>query len=378
MLGICNYCHEDFKVLGRHSWRCKAKVQQGRAITEDNQQPAEILPNNDPVVSSTITCCCGKKCKGNRGLKIHQRSCRTIKGLQGITTNDLNHEETASNEAEGDEVDIDSLLGDTADNPILKKGVKLPKSDQQWSNANNFFKSVLFIDEIKESTLNHCCQKMSQTMYDYFAERFGCIENNRTVDLEFKEKYNGINKNLLKKALKKLKSDSSAVIHENTIREIKYVSKLLRSKVDHGMTSDNPRIDTADHYSLIKKSFWKYAKEFIEKPREKLPSFNMHRCFSYFYKIFKALCPNRIFLIPDWIPRLATPTIQFNTSPPTYSEITSIIRKMKTSGSPCPLDQISIIALKRSPFLRTYLTEIISQAWRMRTIPDTWKKRSPF
>ena len=113
----------------------------------------------------------------------------------------------------------------------------------------------------------------------------------------------------------------------------------------------------------------------LSKNQEKnLPSFNMHRCFSHFYQTFKALCPNRIFLIPDWIPRLATPTIQFNTSPPTYREITNIIRKMKTSGSPCPLDQISIIALKRSSYLRTYLTEIVSQAWKAETIPDTWKK----
>ena len=46
---------------------------------------------------------------------------------------------------------------------------------------------------------------------------------------------------------------------------------------------------------------------------------------------------------------------------------------MKTSGSPCPLDQISIIAFKRSPYLRTYLTEILSLAWKAKTIPDIWK-----
>ena len=64
----------------------------------------------------------------------------------------MNHEETASSGADGNEVDIDSLLGDKSNNPILKKGVKLPKSDQQWNNANKFLKSVPFIDEIKEST----------------------------------------------------------------------------------------------------------------------------------------------------------------------------------------------------------------------------------
>ena len=156
VLVICGFCHEDFKVLGRHSWRCKARTQHGRATVEDNQQPAEIIPDNDPVISSRITCCCGKKCKGHRGLKKHQRSCRTINGLQNITTSDLNHEGTTSSEDDDNEVGIDSLPGDTCNNLILKKGVKLPKSDRQWNNANTFFKSVLFIDEIKESTLSQC------------------------------------------------------------------------------------------------------------------------------------------------------------------------------------------------------------------------------
>ena len=213
---------------------------------------------------------------------------------------------------------------------------------------------------------------MSNTMYDYFAEKFGFVENDRTLDQKLKEKYKDMNKNLLKKALKKLKSDSTAAIHESKLREVRYVSKLLRSKVDHGLR-ENPRIDSVDHNSLIKKSFWKYAKEFIDKPREKLPSFNKHRCFMHFYQIFRAHFPNRSFLIPDWIPQLTTSTIEFNTSPPTYREITNIIRKMKTSGSQCPLDQISIIAFKRSPYLRTYLTEITSLAWKAKTIPDIWQ-----
>ena len=36
---------------------------------------------------------------------------------------------------------------------------------------------------------------------------------------------------------------------------------------------------------------------------------------------------------------------------------------MKSSGFPCPLDQISIISFKRCPHLRTYLTDIIRSVW---------------
>ncbi|CAB4022313.1 Hypothetical predicted protein [Paramuricea clavata] len=47
---------------------------------------------------------------------------------------------------------------------------------------------------------------------------------------------------------------------------------------------------------------------------------------------------------------------------------------MKPSGSPCPLDQISIICFKRCPYLRSYLTEIIHAAWSRGVVPSEWKK----
>ena len=47
---------------------------------------------------------------------------------------------------------------------------------------------------------------------------------------------------------------------------------------------------------------------------------------------------------------------------------------MKASGSPCPLDQLSIICFKRCPFLRTYLSEIIRTAWSTGTVPSEWKR----
>ena len=46
---------------------------------------------------------------------------------------------------------------------------------------------------------------------------------------------------------------------------------------------------------------------------------------------------------------------------------------MKTSGSPCPLDQISILCYKRCPYLRSFLTAIITEIWK-KVIPLTWEK----
>ena len=47
---------------------------------------------------------------------------------------------------------------------------------------------------------------------------------------------------------------------------------------------------------------------------------------------------------------------------------------MKASASPCPLDRVSIISCKRCPYLRSYLTQLISSVWSSGTVLSAWKK----
>ena len=47
---------------------------------------------------------------------------------------------------------------------------------------------------------------------------------------------------------------------------------------------------------------------------------------------------------------------------------------MKASGSPCPLDKISIIPFKRCPYLGSYITAIFNVIWQSGEIPADWKK----
>ena len=56
---------------------------------------------------------------------------------------------------------------------------------------------------------------------------------------------------------------------------------------------------------------------------------------------------------------------------PTYQEVTKTINKIKSIGSPYPHDHMSIIMLKRCPFLRTALQRIISHRWENQTFTKT-------
>ena len=71
--------------------------------------------------------------------------------------------------------------------------------------------------------------------------------------------------------------------------------------------------------------------------------------------------------------QLSAPNVSVDNEPPTYKEIMKIITKMKGSGSPCPLDQVSVIVLKRCPILRTYVWKIMEFCWKNKYFPIVWK-----
>ena len=186
---------------------------------------------------------------------------------------------------------------------------------------------------------------MATVIYNYFSENYGFVDvdNNN----EFESKYKSHSAKDLKKVLKKLKCENG------DLKEIKFVAKKLRYLLNNKSTeSQHADINVPvgiDHNKLLNNNFWGYVKIFFKKKSESFPSFDLAQCTIYFTKSLSAVFPNKTFNIPSWIPKFNAPTSPFNLDPPTYNEITNVIRKMKPSGSPCPLDQISVISLKRLP-----------------------------
>ena len=97
----------------------------------------------------------------------------------------------------------------------------------------------------------------------------------------------------------------------------------------------------------------------------------MHSVLFHFLPLSK---PFKIFRYPSWIPAIEEPLVPYDISPPSYHQITKTIRRMKASSSPCPLDNISIVPVKRCPFLRSYITAVIHIVWLSGEIPTDWKK----
>ena len=108
----------------------------------------------------------------------------------------------------------------------MKTGINLPKNDKDWETANSFFHLELSVDDINTVSLDEVVNKFNETIYNYFRDNYGTIKNNKEKRENSMKSTKILQKNQLKKQLKSLKNQSP-----NNVDEVRYVSKLLRSKI---------------------------------------------------------------------------------------------------------------------------------------------------
>ena len=140
----CPYCNEDFKVIGRHTWRCKVRVTSSEGISLRTKPTAPVVDLTASAVNKACEqpanveldediCAWGRRCKGRRGLKAHQRSCTLFKTLLNKDYTQDVHDAT---------LPADSSITDSSDNKNenayivdmeIKPGIRLPKSPSRWA-----------------------------------------------------------------------------------------------------------------------------------------------------------------------------------------------------------------------------------------------------
>ncbi|ESN94377.1 hypothetical protein HELRODRAFT_164210 [Helobdella robusta] len=358
--------------IQKHSWRCTKNTANFNVNTVHSPANSNVdisanifnsnTANNYSVNmdnNNLIQRCCGRFCKDRKGLKMHQRSCKTHKQLP-LTNDEENAVETStpttpppspSSDVQQQPTTTSHQTLENVENtetPLL--GIRLPRSLAQWLEANAYFQlhqsTLPNLTNLNEFTIGF------QTMiYNYFASNFGTINNKIKSDGGTKTSIK-----LLKKELKQLKFLGRNNHHFDN--QIKSVSKTLRSKLSSSKSSDSTKQHNTT--SQLKRRFWWFCKKDFYSTTSLSPSYSVTVCKNYFHSILSDTHNNKQQL-PNWIPKLSTPPTPCNTDPPSYNEISKIIRKYKSRSSPCPLDQISIIPFKKCPILRTIFHRLLIQ-----------------
>ena len=370
----CTFCNKEFTVLGRHTWRCKSRITSsdnnsfrpydngnGSAINNASNFANE---NNIPINRGNLNCVCGKVCKGKRGLKSHQRSCRTIRdlGLEHIGRDPAQGDATEEAEGGGESAsDEDSLRDQDA-----KKlpGLKLPKTVDEWAEANLYFQTMIY-SLAPITDISARAKSLQSLIYNYFAETYGTVK--KSDPSPYDDKYKHFSVKQLKKSLAAMKMQKPC-----NDAELKWLSTTIRSSLKERKIFNEknplPKISETD----LKKNFWSVCKKLFNKVEHKIPAFTVTECGDYFKRILSQRLKSK-FDFPSWIPSLPFPKVPFDDSPPSYQEMVRVINKCKSSSSPCPLDHMSVIILKKVPIIRTLLHELIVQCWLKKDIPTCWK-----
>ena len=76
------------------------------------------------------------------------------------------------------------------------------------------------------------------------------------------------------------------------------------------------------------------------------PQSDKDACYQFFKNCFSRSKINR-FNIPAWMPQYDKPKKSFNLQPLSYRDLSKIISKMKAGAAVCPLDQVSVLTLKK-------------------------------
>ena len=195
------------------------------------------------------------------------------------------------------------------------------KNGQQPTSISNF---IPLNGQIKSQDLNSNVKHLNDTIYSYFTEYFGKAD--MTTDKNFVIKYKDRTLKDLKSALN-LKSD---------VTERRYVSRILCSKlsVHNNIQTKSNHDPSINHDKYIQRNFWGYVKKVLTKKDVSIPSFGIAECVDYFSKTLAAIDRNKMFHIPNWIPKLSDPQTLFDLDPPTYQKVTAVIRKIKHLALP--------------------------------------------
>ena len=253
--------------------------------------------------------------------------------------------------------------------PDLTLGIKLPTSLQEWEIANKFFKFKFLNQPMRRENIDQTIETMNSVIYDYFLQSYGT--SNTTANGKLMNSYKDKSVKELKADLNTLKSTNADTV------EIKFVANLLCTKLqktDSTYLGNGNCNQTVNHVHYIKSSFWGYVKAFLKSQATLNSTLNKATCICFFSKYFSCLNLEKFFSIPNWIPSFAPPKVPFSLDPPTYQQVTNIICKMKSSSSPCPLDQLSSICFEHCPYLRSYVTNLIREIWKSQAVPTIWKK----
>ena len=136
---------------------------------------------------------------------MHQRRCRVIEKMDEDQWSEFEflNDDVYTESTNKQMIDIDQLV-----NIRIKPGVRLPRSQDDWTVANDFFKTVFGNFHLNQTAMDSTIEFMNRTIYDYFADLYGTVNSTNHANT-FCTKYKHLTTKSLKHTLMQLKMNDT-------------------------------------------------------------------------------------------------------------------------------------------------------------------------
>ena len=169
---ICPFCNQSgFKRLGCHLPRCKQR----------NGRDYSMYLSAKTLSKKTATSCkfCPKCHKRFHRLDTHLRTSASCRDFPSVP---LAPAATQTDYAQGSSTTLDppaAILDFTPLDYNHRPKVKLPKTQEEWEDANSFFSQVLVPEVLHETSPDLKNTRLSDGIYDFLASKYGTRQHSK-------------------------------------------------------------------------------------------------------------------------------------------------------------------------------------------------------
>ena len=113
---------------------------------------------------------------------MHQRRCRVIENLEVTQQSEFENSNLDPRDVttEQEKMTVKSL-----DTFVLKQGIRLPKSSEQWIEANNYFRLIFANIILQTDMMDETIKFMNDSIYEFFKANYGTIKSTNQANKNF-------------------------------------------------------------------------------------------------------------------------------------------------------------------------------------------------
>ena len=274
---------------------------------------------------------------------------------------------------------LETHLSETLPRLGFKNPLRLPKSPEEWEEADYLLSSVtssVFQASTAEEKNNCLCAGI----YNIFSYRFGTRAPPRPQKTSIRQHDRALKevtrlKNKARHALRKAKREGAS---DDVIQPLaaNFLSLLRRhSRLCRESSSRLRHKEAKDAREECNRNFWRFAKNLLGKgcTGQTPPAFTASAAHSFFSDVYQS--SSHQFSSPSWMPSapLPTPGCAMEMTPISEEELARVIRKSKPSSAPSPADRIPYLIFKKCHSLRPALLDLFNRVIMEGSVPLSWK-----